>query len=67
MFHRGSALHDVFLCRMRALAWWLGKTSVSATTTFSRLVAAKTTTSAISSGVNGSQPLEPSLVKTHAI
>ena len=39
------------------LTWWLGKMSVSATTTFSLLAALKTTTSAMSSGVSGSQPL----------
>lgn len=38
--------------------WWLGYTSVSAITTFSRLPAANTTISAISSGVKGSQPLQ---------
>src|SRR5690242_799398 len=41
----------------RLLTWWLGYTSVSATTTFSLLVATNTTTSAISSGVKGSHPL----------
>lgn len=40
------------------LTWWLGKMSVSATTTFSRRVALKTMTSAMSSGVRGSTPLE---------
>lgn len=38
--------------------WWLGYTSISASTTFSRLPAANTTISAISSGVKGSQPLQ---------
>ena len=41
----------------RVLTWWLGKINVSATTTFSLLPALKTTTSAMSSGVSGSQPL----------
>ena len=39
------------------LTWWLGKTRVSAITTFSRRPAAKTITSAMSSPVNGSTPL----------
>src|SRR6187402_3704575 len=39
------------------LTWWFGKINESASTTFSLRPAAKTTTSAISSGVNGSQPL----------
>lgn len=43
----------------RALAWWFGKTATSDSTTFSRLVALKTTISAISLGVRGSTPLEP--------
>lgn len=43
-----------------ALTWWLGKTNVSAITTFSGRVAAKTMTSAISSPINGSTPLEDS-------
>jgi hypothetical protein len=37
--------------------WWLGKISVSAITTFSLRPAAKTTTSAMSSGLSGSQSL----------
>lgn len=37
------------------LTWWLGKIRVSAITTFSRRPAANTITSAISSGVSGSQ------------
>lgn len=54
--HFGHA-YVAFLCMTVALAWWFGKTSVSATTTFSLRPAAKTITSAISSGVKGSTPL----------
>lgn len=46
-----------FLCIMVAAAWWLGKMSVSAMTTFSLLPAAKTMASAMSSPVSGSHPL----------
>lgn len=46
---------------VKLLTWCCGKMSVSAMTTFSLRVAANTTTSAMSSGVNGSMPLnEPS-------
>jgi hypothetical protein len=41
----------------RKLTWWLGKIRVSAITTFCRRPAAKTMTSAMSSGVRGSHPL----------
>jgi hypothetical protein len=43
---------------LRRLTWWLGKMRVSATTTFSRRVALKTMTSAMSLGVRGSTPLK---------
>jgi hypothetical protein len=43
--------------KQEILTWWLGKIRVSATTTFSLRPAVKTTISAMSSGVNGSQPL----------
>lgn len=54
-----------FRCIIVALAWWFGNIKVSATTTFSRLPAVKTITSAISSGVNGSQPLQSELVRVY--
>lgn len=44
-------------CVDSKLTWWLGKMSVSAITTFCLRDAAKTMTSAISSGVKGSHPL----------
>ena len=39
------------------LTWWFGKMRVSAMTTFSLRPALNTITSAMSSGVRGSQPL----------
>lgn len=47
-------------CMMVALAWWLGKTSKSAMTTFSLRPAANTIISAMSSGVKGVTPLNTS-------
>lgn len=46
-----------YIQKRNKLTWWLGKIRVSAMTTFSRRPAARTTTSAISSPVNGSTPL----------
>lgn len=54
MTHCGTSL---FVHAHRQLTWWLGKINVSAITTFSRRPAANTMTSAMSSGVSGSQPL----------
>lgn len=50
------AQHSVGTKEKGGRTWWLGKIRLSARTTFSFRPAANTTTSAISSGVNGSTP-----------